>query len=206
MCDSDILEEMCKVMKISYDRKLITTRDGSVSFRYKDNNYFYITPSGIKKYELTRDQLIIYDINQNEDMRDTSQNKKLKPSGELPLHYLLQKNSKEDRCVLHLHPTYIVAAMYSGYDLQSISKDFPEINRYTRVGPNVGIIPPLTNELAEECKKCLGLKETGEILYDIVGIDRHGIVSIGKDIWDAFEHVERLEHICKIILSSHKKL
>jgi L-fuculose-phosphate aldolase len=46
--------------------------------------------------------------------------------------------------------------------------------------------------------------DTGHIKYDIVGIKGHGVVSIDTSPWRAYEHIERLEHICKIVLASGK--
>jgi len=46
------------------------------------------------------------------------------------------------------------------------------------------------------------LNSRGFIDYDIVGIKGHGVVSIDTSPWRAMEHIERLEHICKIVLSS----
>jgi hypothetical protein len=37
--------------------------------------------------------------------------------------------------------------MYAGWDLQKLAEEFPEINRYTKVGPTVHIIPPISKEL-----------------------------------------------------------
>lgn len=48
-------------------------------------------------------------------------------------------------------------------------------------------------------------KDTGKVDFDIIGLDRHGIISIGKDALSALEHCERLEHVCKIALASGKK-
>jgi ribulose-5-phosphate 4-epimerase/fuculose-1-phosphate aldolase len=42
----------------------------------------------------------------------------------------------------------------------------------------------------------------GLVKYDIVGYDRHGVVAVDTSPWRAFEHIERLEHICKIVLSA----
>ena len=56
-------------------------------------------------------------------------------------------------------------------------------------------------DLANAVVKHIGLDESGGVQYDIIGLDRHGVVSIAEDPWSAFEHVERLEHICKIYLS-----
>jgi ribulose-5-phosphate 4-epimerase/fuculose-1-phosphate aldolase len=42
----------------------------------------------------------------------------------------------------------------------------------------------------------------GLVKYDIVGYDRHGVVAVDTSPWRAFEHIERLEHICKIVLAA----
>ena len=36
----------------------------------------------------------------------------------------------------------------------------------------------------------------------IVGLDRHGVVAVGRSPWEAYEHVERLEHGCQMVLAS----
>jgi L-fuculose-phosphate aldolase len=94
--------------------------------------------------------------------------------------------------------------MHSGIDLSTISKAFPELNRYTRVAPNVGDVPPISQELADRCHENLQLDDYGNIAYDIVGIKGHGVVAIDTSPWRAFEHIERLEHICQIVLASGK--
>jgi L-fuculose-phosphate aldolase len=48
----------------------------------------------------------------------------------------------------------------------------------------------------------LQLDRDGNIAYDIVGIKGHGVVAIDTTPWRAYEHIERLEHICKIVLAS----
>ena len=130
----------------------------------------------------------------------------LKPSGEIPLHFGLQRqlgqHSQDVRVVVHLHPTYCVAAMHAGIDLSTITQSFPELSRYTRVAPNVPDVPPISQELADRCHENLGLDSQGFIKYDIVGIKGHGVVAIDTSPWRAFEHIERLEHICKIVLAS----
>ena len=58
-----------------------------------------------------------------------------------------------------------------------------------------------------ECKNLIEnnqLDNEGNIAYDIVGIKGHGVVAIDTTPWRAYEHIERLEHICKIVLASGK--
>ena len=46
---------------------------------------------------------------------------------------------------------------------------------------------------------------TNIVKYDIVGQAAHGVCSVGANPWDAYEHIERLEHICEIALRSGRK-
>jgi ribulose-5-phosphate 4-epimerase/fuculose-1-phosphate aldolase len=206
-----MLETICDTMVEAYRRNWITSRDGNVSIRHHDRDHFYITPSGVRKQTLQPDQFkkikIISNLMWGEEFY-TDISKNLKPSGEIPLHFGLQKNMGQHyndvRVVMHFHPTYCVAAMHRGIELGSLANDFPELSRYTSVAPNVGDVPPISQELADQCFEKLNLDYDGTIDYDIVGIKGHGVVAIDTSPWRAFEHIERLEHICEIVLASGK--
>jgi len=203
-----MLETICDIMVDAYKRNWITSRDGNVSIRHHDRDHFYITPSGVRKQTLQPDQfkkISIHGLLWQEDYySEISAN--LRPSGEIPLHFGLQRamgqHSNDVRVVVHVHPTYCIAAMHAGIDLSTISNQFPELNRYTKVAPNVGDVPPISQELADKCFEKLQLDDYGNIAYDIVGIKGHGVVAIDTSPWRAYEHIERLEHICKIVLAS----
>lgn len=217
-----MLETICDILVDAYKRNWITSRDGNVSIRHHDRDHFYITPSGVRKQTLQPDQFKKIKINTginsgvgkgiywytHEEMDYTDISKNLKPSGELPLHFGLQKelgqHSKDVRVVVHIHPTYCVAAMHRGIELSNLVKDFPELSRYTKVAPNVGDVPPISQELADQCFEKLELDNEGNIKYDIIGIKGHGVVAVDTTPWRAYEHIERLEHICKIVLASGK--
>jgi ribulose-5-phosphate 4-epimerase/fuculose-1-phosphate aldolase len=206
-----MLETICETLIEAYQRNWITSRDGNVSIRHHDRDHFYITPSGVRKQTLQPDQFKKIQIiagevwTWREDLyTDISAN--LRPSGEIPLHFGLQRalgqHSQDVRVVMHLHPTYCVAAMHRGIELADLVREFPELSRYTRVAANVGTVQPISQELADHCHCNLGLDKQGYIKYDIVGIRGHGVVSIDTSPWRAFEHIERLEHICKIVLAA----
>ena len=215
-----MLETICDTLVEAYRRNWITSRDGNVSIRHHDRDHFYITPSGVRKQTLQPDQFKkigiekgyydqppqLYYVSKELEYTDISAN--LKPSGELPLHFGLQRamgrHSNDVRVVVHLHPTYCIAAMHAGIELSNLANDFPELSRYTKVAPNVGDVAPISQELADQCHKQLQLDNEGNIAYDIVGIKGHGVVAIDTSPWRAFEHIERLEHICQIVLASGK--
>jgi L-fuculose-phosphate aldolase len=217
-----MLETCCDILVDAYKRNWITSRDGNISIRHHDRDHFYVTPSGVRKQNMQPEMFkkikIWRSINSGDGsnafnytwavIEQTDLSCSLEPTGEMPLHFGLQRElgqHKDDvRVVVHVHPTYCIAAMHAGIDLSSISDSFPELNRYTKVAPNVGDVAPISQELADECHKNLQLDKNGNIAYDIVGIKGHGVVAIDTSPWRAYEHIERLEHICKIVLASGK--
>jgi ribulose-5-phosphate 4-epimerase/fuculose-1-phosphate aldolase len=213
-----MLDTICDVLKEAYNRRWITTRDGNASLRRRSQSWMYITPSGARKQTLTSEHMLKLIIQDNPpdtsrpwaDMPradDEYQRRTFgwKPSGELPMHWLLQHASNTaNRVVVHLHPTYTVAAMRRGIKLGALVNDFPELSGFTRVGPNVPFIEPRSDELGAAVHSAFALSSDGTLSYDIIGIQGDGIVSVDIDPWKAFEHCERLEHICQIVLASGK--
>lgn len=214
-----MIREICDVFKEAYRRGWITTRDGNASYRRPEQTWFYVSPSGVRKNELVPDMFIKLDITDDGVSRDKwlaeddgllkqRLNRGLNPSGELPMHWLLQRYNptKHSRVVLHLHPTHVIAAMAAGISLQWVSEQFPELSRYTEVGKDIDYIEPISTALGEAvAQNMLVSKISGEMSCDVVGLNRHGSVSVGTDPWEAFEHVERLNHCCEIVLLSKMK-
>lgn len=198
-----MINDIIKILKESYKKSWITPRDGNISYKNSDSNMFAITPSGLRKQELKKSDFIQVEISDSGWKQIDNFN--LKPSGEIELHYGILKSMKSDFCVIHLHPTFTLSAMYAGYNLSEIAKSFPELSRYTNVADSTENVPPLSQELAIQCFSRLSFdNKLSKFTNNIVGIPNHGIVSIGSDVYEAFEHVERLEHICSIVMLSKK--
>lgn len=189
------------VMREAYRREWITTRDGNISVRQGKN--FYITPSGGRKTILHPEHILRGTIGKD------GISIKGRVSGEFVMHQLIHElnfqNGGGTLSVVHLHPTYTIAAMLAGFDLRVLSFAFPELSRYTKVGDPVGVFPVCSTDLALETFSGLVDNDENEHLKltkNIVGQQRHGVTAIAKNPWDAFEHIERLEHVCKITLIS----
>lgn len=198
-----MLTAMGDVMREAYKRGWITTRDGNISIRRGDK--FYITPSGVRKNIIHPESIIRYKIKEDGTLKHLENPF---PSIELDMHKLIQLSDKKTKAVVHLHPTYTTALMYklsrgliyAKMDLSSICEHFPEIYRYTKVGPTVKFHQPGSQKLAECVKN--NLTKDGELHYNIVGMQGHGVTAVATNPWDAFEHIERLEHIAQIYLTS----
>ncbi len=191
------------LMRECYRRGWVTTRDGNCSLRKRGSKYVYVTPSGWRKTIIHPEHMVRIPIAAGKLEIPSG----ARPSGELHMHWRLLENSSGTRAVVHAHPTHVVAAMYRGFDLQRVCTQFPEIFRYTRVGPIVPPTPATTVDLGEATVRALGLGEggskgPGSLKFDIVGQANHGVCSVASDPWSAFEHMERLDHICEILLKS----
>lgn len=210
-----MLDTMAEVMQTAYARGWITTRDGNVSLRRQVQNCMYITPTGVRKQALTSESMIkLYfpedpmspDAWSRMTRADDPYQQRiigLRPSGELPFHYWLQVNTPtSNRVVLHLHPTHIVAAMYAGMDLQQIVRDFPELENHTTVGPTVGKVQAQSTDLGTAVAEAFDVKADGSINSHIIGLHMHGVVAVDVDPWLAYGHIERLNHVCEIVLAA----
>lgn len=199
-----MLTAMGDVMRRAYERGWITTRDGNISLMRAGKSILYITPSGWRKTIIHPEHIIKVKMTPAGLDIPSGTN----PSGELEMHSMLQRHCKSTRAVVHLHPTNTIAAMYAGWDLQRLAEDFPEVSRYTRVGPSVPVLPVTSHVLAEATFEAMTDWEntgTNILKYDIVGQAAHGVCAVGPNPWDAYEHIERLEHICEIVLRSGRK-
>lgn len=190
------------VMRECYKRGWITTRDGNCSLRRslegRVSEHMYITPKGVRKNIIHPEHIIkVAGINLSKSHLPNN------VSTEFYMHYNLLRDAESTRAVLHVHPTHVVAAIHAGFNLQEVARNFPEISKYTRVGSSVSFHEAGSHALAIETDLHFrdGNKKN-KILYDIVGQANHGACAVGPNPWAAFEHIERLNHICEILLTS----
>ena len=203
-----VKKHIVDTMKRLYTNKYISIRDGNVSFKPQNENYFYISAGSVRKNEINEDQIIkvnfskkdmifdkmlTYDLNYNKEY-------KYMPSREIHMHSLLQTNSayfNKDTFVIHAHPPNIISyiGINKSHQLDNIRKTFPEIN-VGEIGKIVSYHEAGSDDLAKDCFNKL-------INNDIVGLERHGSLSIGDDIDKLFEDIETLEYYIDIELKSH---
>lgn len=189
------------VMRRCYDRGWITTRDGNISLCKTSSKTLYITPSAWRKTIIHPEHIVKCKLVDGGVIVPSGAT----ASGELHMHWVIQRDFPKTRAVVHVHATHIVSAMFAGWDLQELARQFPEVNRYTRVGPNVPTLPATSRELGDVTGAHLGVAVDGLIQHDIVGQANHGVCAVAGDPWSAYEHIERLDHICEIVLKSGVK-
>ena len=201
-------KHIVETMKRLYTNKLISVRDGNVSFKPKNEKYFYISAGQVKKNEINEDQIIKIDFKRKDiirnklDLFDLNYNNynKYKPSREINMHSFLltdPSNYNKDTFVVHAHPPNITAFMgilNSSNELNTIKDYFPEIN-VGKIGRNVRYLEAGSLNLAAQ--SYVNLKNN-----DIIGLERHGTLSIGNDIDKIFEDIETLEYYIDVFFKS----
>ena len=183
-------------IKKCYDNNWITQRDGNISFKFNNQDQFYITPSNVKKNEINSNDILTINLNNLSIIKNPSN---LTPSGELLFHqkiYNLYKHTCNDNlCIIHVHPPNIlsyIGLLNINRELYTIKDIFPELN--IKIGNNVDYYKSKTEILADKIYENI-------IGNDIIALKRHGIVAVGNNFEDIIEIIKTLEYYCGIFLN-----
>ena len=194
-------------MKRLYNNKYISIRDGNISFKPKNEKFFYISAGSVQKNNLNEDQVIKVNFEHKNNLNkgeypynlDYNKNLKYSPSREIYMHSHLQTHPNyfnKDIFVVHAHPPNIISyiGINKSFELNNIKSIFPELN-VGHIGKNVKYHDAGSQDLATNCYKNL-------LNNDIIGLEKHGTLSIGSNIDEIFENIETLEYYIKIFLNS----
>lgn len=178
--------DMIEVGRRVHARGWISSTDGNFSVKL-DANRILTTPTGVHKGYLGVDDFIVVDM-EGKKISGTRN-----PSTELAMHLTCYRQRPDIGAVVHAHPTICVAFSVSGIALAQCL--LPEVV-FTLGGiPTANYAPPSTDEVPRSIEG--PIKD-----YDAVILERHGSVTVGKDIFGAFNTLERMEHVAEITFHS----
>lgn len=185
--ERQIREEIINTATMLHHKNMLAACDGNISYRYNDNTIL-ITPSGKPKFLLVEDDIAVVDIN--------GKVIKGKPSSEMLMHLEVYKMRADARAVIHAHPPTAVAYSIAHPAAEEIpGKSFSELILA------VGKLPIVPFQMP-------GSLEMGTALhpfiknYKVMVLARHGALSFGEDLIEAYSGMERLEHSCEILLKA----
>jgi L-fuculose-phosphate aldolase len=177
--------EMVEIAKRLYQRDHIGAAEGNLSTRLSDGRIM-ITPSGANKGYMKPEDLIICD----------SAGKKLqgdgKPSSEIKLHIAIYNWRPDITAICHAHPLYATA--YSAARIPLDRCILPEVVATLGAVPLAHYGAPSSSDLPETLASLVDR-------YDAFLLEAHGVLTLGKNLEDAFnkiEIVERYAHILSI--------
>ncbi len=185
MEESQARKLIIEIGKLLYERSYVVSSDGNISCRL-DENTILATPTMTCKGRMTEDGLALTDLD------GVALNDK-KASSELAMHLLIYKMRPDINAVCHAHPPHGTAFSAAG-----LAIDAPILSE---VILTLGCVPltnygtPSTNELTDSMKPFIEH-------HNALLMANHGAVAYGRDLWEAFDRLETLEHTAKIAILS----
>ena len=175
-------DQLVMFMQRIYDKGMTTTSGGNLSIMDDDGN-IWITPAGIDKGTLTRNDIVCV-------KPDGTCVGVHRPSSEFPFHAAVYKMRPDLRAVLHAHPPALVAF--------SIVRQLPDLDllpSVRKVCTSVEMATyavPGSDQLGENIGACFA--DGG----DIVILENHGVCIGAPDMFTAFQRFETLDYTANL--------
>jgi L-fuculose-phosphate aldolase len=161
--------------------------DGNISYRLDDSTIM-ITPSGKPKFLLEAEEIAIIDID--------GKVIEGRPSSEMSMHLEVYRMRADAKAVIHAHPPTAVAYSIAHPDAGEVpGKSFSELIIAVGKLPIVPFQMPGSSEMGTALHPYI--KDSKVML-----LARHGALSFGEDLIEAYNGMERLEHSCEILLKA----
>ncbi|MBF0297928.1 MAG: class II aldolase/adducin family protein [Oligoflexia bacterium] len=192
MTIEELKKQIVDVAKLMYKNGYIAANDGNVSVLLDDGT-IVTTPSGVSKGMLTPEALVIINKNGEKISGGTSLNSK--PSSEIKMHLKVYELRSDIKAVVHAHPPITTA--FSVANIRLSDCILPET--IFTLG-NIKITEyatPTTEAVPKSIEKSI-------IDNDVIILTRHGSLTVGDSLMDAYLKLESLEHTAKIISESMK--
>lgn len=181
-----LTNEMVSIGKRLYESQLIVATEGNFTFRI-DKDRVLATPSGLCKGDLSSDDLVLININ------GKHLSGKNKVSSEVALHLEVYKQREDVKACIHAHPPNCIALMLSGKKL-----DKPILPESVILLGKIPIAPyarPSTSQVPESIRSYI--RQT-----DCILLNRHGSLTVGNSLKEAFYKLELMEHTAKCYLKA----
>lgn len=187
MTEPSLRRQICEIGRRLYEKNFVAANDGNISVRLEANRVL-TTPTGVSKGFMTPESMVIVDL----DGRPLSAGK---PSSEILLHLFAYRERPEVQAVVHAHPLYATGFAVAGLSFQDCVT--PEIIVTLGSVPLAPYGTPSTQKLPDTLRPFIHH-------HDAFLLANHGAVTVGKDLWDAYYKLERIEHYAHILFISRQ--
>lgn len=186
---SPVAGEIVEICRRLNAKDLLASADGNVSFRVSDRE-IWITPSGKNKAHISPEEMALIDLDGNV--------LKGNPSGERLMHLEVYRNCPKARAIVHAHPPTAIAWTVARPDWKELPGE--GLSELILAMGRVPIAPyarPGTAAMGEVLRPFLPGSR-------VMVLARHGALSWGEDIEEAYNGMERLEHVAGILKSAQE--
>ncbi|MCY4643568.1 MAG: class II aldolase/adducin family protein [Bacteriovoracales bacterium] len=184
-----IYEKILDLCKRLHSKNMLAAADGNISYRFHDER-IVITPSGKAKAFMAEDDLA----------RITLSGRVLEghPSGESSMHLEVYRRCPKAKAVVHAHPPTAIAWTLARPDLEELEGEcLPEVILAAGKIPIASYARPCTEEMARAIRPFLPTRK-------LMILARHGALSWGESLEEAYRGMERLEHCAQILKAAHE--
>jgi L-fuculose-phosphate aldolase len=179
-----ISNEIIETGRTLADHEYHAARAGNISAQLS-SELVICTRHRADKGKLTPDDLIICNL-QGERVAGSGE-----PTSEMGIHLACYRARSDVRAVIHAHPPHATGFAAASTPLDQVT--LPELVVW--LGP-VGFVPyaaPGGSKLAELVSQCI-------VSHDALLLENHGALTVGRDLQQAAERMELLEHSARLTL------
>jgi len=178
-------QDIVCICRMLHRKNYLAATDGNVSVRLGDR--VLATPSGVHKGLMEPEQVISLDL-KGQVLEGEG-----KPTSEIRMHLLAYELRPDIAAVIHAHLPYATACTLTGIDL--LEPILPEVVITLGGIPTAPYATPGTDEVPESIRGFIRD-------YDAILLSRHGAMTVGRDVRDAYNKMEKLEHTARVILAA----
>lgn len=186
MTELDIRKAICEVGRRMYARNLVSATDGNISVRLGSDR-FLCTPSGVSKGFMNPNDVIVAD----------GKGTKISGDGKVTTEFFTHVAAYEARpdvnAVVHAHPPKAIGFTLAGVSLAECV--LPEVVYSIGGIPTTEYATPSSPEGAAVVRKYI-------VDCDALMLDRHGALTVGVDVFDAYFKLEKIEHAAESLLTA----
>ena len=186
MTEQEIAETIVEIGRRVWQRGYVASSDGNISARLNDE-LIMITPTGVSKGFMNPRELAVVDFS-GKPVRG-----KGRPSSEVFMHLAIYTHRPDIQAVCHTHSPLATAFAVAGIPLDQCLLQEVIIS----LG-SVPLVPYGTTGTAEIYQPLIRLLDR----YDAFLLEKHGVVTLGQSLYDAYYKTETVEHFAQILLAA----
>ena len=178
--------QLTEVGKWLHQKGFVAATDGNLSVRLKDGRVL-VTPANRSKGMLRPEDMVLVDMQGNKLSGEGQ------PSSELPMHLMIYQRRPDVRGIVHAHPP-----VATGYAVAGLALDkafLPEVVVSLGRVPLARYGTPGSQKLNAALRNLVSR-------HDAILMANHGVVTFGKDLLQAFFHMETVEQFARISLAA----
>ncbi|SES90022.1 L-fuculose-phosphate aldolase [Nitrosomonas marina] len=183
-----ISETIINIARRLHQKNMLAAADGNISCRVSENEIL-ITPSGISKAFMVPEEMALISLD-NQTIQG-------EPSSEKKMHLTVYRQNPLAKAVVHAHPPTAIAWSVARPDLTCLPSH--AVSEAILACGDIPFVPyarPGTQAMGDNLKQFLPH-------YRALILSRHGALSWGETLEEAWMGMERIEHSSEILWKAH---